>query len=266
MINYYTCTFGHMRPDLWEGRGGVPVMIVASNYLSDAGRLRVRPVPPQCRPVFADCGGFYWAKKGVDYPYSYADYIAWLGAMRPDYAATWDYPCEAEVASDDAAVLSRQRRTIEHARALLSIEGSWEWVPVVQGRTLDQYLAHAAMYRDAGLVRPYMGIGSLCRRTRVAEIIGIVRAISAVLPGTRFHLFGVKSQIFRQREALPASVESADSGAWNGMFGKGRDKWKHAQTRGLSQSQYEVWEALPRYRTSVEAALGGVKQLALATT
>lgn len=260
---FYTCTFGHMRPDLWHNRQGVPVMVVASNYLTPSGRLRVRPVPAQCRPLFADCGGFYFAFKGRDYPFSPAEYIDWLTAMAPDYAACMDYPCEAEVATDDAAVLSRQRRTIDHARVLLAHHGAWEWLPVLQGRTVAQYIDHAAMYRQAGLVRPYMGIGSLCRRTRIAEITAIVWALSAALPGTRFHLFGVKQAIFKQAEALPSSVASADSGAWNGMFGEGRYRWKEAQTRGLTQVQYELFEALPAYRARVDRALGQPKQMSL---
>jgi hypothetical protein len=200
---YYTCTFGHLRPDLWESKTGVPVMIVASNFLTPAGRLRIRPVPEQCRPLFADCGGFYFALKGKDYPFTYDQYLDWLYAMKPDYAATWDYPCEVEIAADDAAVLSRQERTIEHARALLAHHVPWTWVPVVQGRTVAQYVRHARMYTAAGLVQPSMGIGSLCRRTRVAEITGIIAALHQELPATRFHLFGVKAQTFRQRDALP---------------------------------------------------------------
>lgn len=260
---FYTCTFSHVRADLWEGRKGVPVMIVASNFLTASGKLRIRAVPEQCRPLFADCGGFYFALKRHDYPFTYDEYVAWLIAMKPNYAATWDYPCEAELASDDIAVLSRQGGTLDHARALLAYDVPWTWVPVLQGRTVEQYVRHARMYTDAGLVQPYMGIGSLCRRTHVAEITAIISTLHEALPDTRFHLFGVKAQIFRQDKALPRCVESADSGAWNGMFGDGRYQWKAAQARGMKQVQYEVWDALPAYQAKIEAALSGPKQMGL---
>ncbi len=258
---FYTVGYTHMRDHLWAGRPGVPVMVVASNYLSSTGKLRVRPVPVQCRPLFADCGGFYFAAKGKDYPFTTAEYITWLEAMQPDYAACMDYPCEAEIAPDDLAIAHRQARCIEHAKVLLRYQGGWEWLPVLQGRTVEQYLRHAAMYQAAGLVRPYMGIGSLCRRTKIADITAIVVALSAALPGTRFHLFGVKMQIFKQRDLLPAAVASADSGAWNGMFGpEGRGRWKEAQGRGLTQAEYEIHEALPRYQGRITRALTMPKQ------
>ena len=258
---YFTCGFAHMRPDLWSGRDGVPVMIVASNYLSGTRRLRVRPAPPQCRPLFADCGGFFFALKGRDYPFTWQEYVAWLAAMQPDYAACMDYPCEAEVAADDAAVRQRQLRTLAHAGVLLSLDVPWQWIPVLQGRTVAQYRQHAQGYRRAGLHRPYMGIGSLCRRTRIAEISAIVRAMTEELPESRFHLFGVKSAVFQQRESLPAAVASADSGAWNGMFGQGRTKWKRYQAMGYTQARYEVDIALPHYQQRVDRALALPKQL-----
>lgn len=260
MLMYYTMTHGHMRADLWTNRPGVPTMIVASNYLTASDRLRTRPAPAQCRPLFADCGGFYFAFKGRDYPFGPDQYVTWLRAMRPDYAATMDYPCEAEIAADGAAVVARQRRTLAHAETLLAYDVPWQWLPVLQGRTVDQYVYHARMYRDAQLATPLMGIGSLCRRTRIADILAIVNALHDALPTTRFHLFGVKALIFRQRDALPACVFSADSGAWNGMFGKGRSAWKAAQKRGLTQVQYEVHEALPAYQARVQHALQQPKQ------
>lgn len=260
---FYTCGFTHMRPHLRDGMSVTPTMVVASNYLSGSGKVRVRLVPEQCRPLFCDSGGFYFHFKGTDYPFSPADYIAWLTAMAPDYAACMDYPCEAEVAADDAAVFSRQVRCIDHARVLLACRGCWEWLPVLQGRTVAQYLRHVDMYRAAGLVTPYMGIGSLCRRTRIDEIQAIIHALTEALPGTRFHLFGVKMQIFKQADALPESVASADSGAWNGMFGPGRERWKSAQARGLTQAEYEVREALPAYRGKLTRAFETPKQLTM---
>lgn len=262
---FYTCGFAHMRPHLWYDMPVAPVMIVASNYLSRAGTIRVRPVPPQCRPLFFDSGGFYFHLHGRDYPFTPEEYIAGIAPMRPDYAATMDYPCEAEVAADDAAVLHRQIRGLAHAACLLAQPVPWEWVPVLQGRTVAHYRRHAALYRAAGLVRPYMGIGSLCRRTKITEIQAIIHALAEALPETRFHLFGVKIGIFKHPDALPAGVASADSGAWNGNFGQDHDRWEEAQGRGLTQAEYEVREALPMYRAKLERAFATPKQLPLLT-
>lgn len=266
MILYFTLDYSHVREELWQGRAGVPVMVVASNYLSKtaARALRERPVPEQCRPLFADSGGFHYHLRGVDYPFSRADYVYWGCALRPTYMATLDYPCEAAIAPDAATVRERQERTVQHALALLSRTVPWEWVPVLQGRTVEQYLECAALYRKHGAVQPYMGIGSLCARTDVREIRDILRALTAELPDTSFHLFGVKSQILRHKDALPESVRSSDTGAFGGLFGRGRTLWKEAQAEGLSQDQYEIWRALPTYQQRVAQAVAKPKQHVMA--
>jgi hypothetical protein len=260
---YYTMQFGHMRQPLWDSGVQTPTMLVASNYLTPGGRLRERPAPALCTPLAADCGGFYFAAKGKDFPFSYDEYTTWLKTFGPQlsWAACWDYPCEPEIAPNDAVVLQRQKRAVTHATALLGYAAPWSWVPVLQGRTTEQYVTHARMYRDAGAVRPYMGIGSLCRRTSINDISSIIDAVTKELPTTVFHLFGVKTQIFRKTDALPSSVASADTGAWNSMFFSGRERWRDAHRRGLTQDQYELWEALPRYRAKVEHAFSQPKQM-----
>lgn len=256
MILHYTMTFAAVRPDLWEGRPGVPAMVVASNYLNRSGvRLRRRRPPAQLRPLIADCGGFSFAVKGCDYPFSRADYIGWLSHLGCDYAATMDYPCEPTIAADDGAIRERQRRTVAHAAALMARPRRWAWMPVLQGRSVAQYCEHAADYRAAGLVRERMGVGSLCRRTDAAEVARIVAALAAALPGVRFHLFGVKLGVFAHKDWDQRAVASADTGAWNSGTARQRPYREAAYAAGMSQIQDEVWGALPRYRAKVGRAL-----------
>jgi hypothetical protein len=250
----YTLGYAHLRADLWAGMEPVNTMVVASNYLSRRGNMRVRGIPYDPPYLMVDSGGFYFHLKGVDYPFSYQGYVDFCHTMNPHYAVCWDYPCEPEIAGDDRSVLYRQEKCIKHALKLMSIPSTWKWVPVLQGRTLEQYTRHARMYIDSGIASSYMGIGSLCRRTKIGEIRLIAESMHAILPNTSFHLFGVKSQVFRFWTA-PSWVSTADTGAWGGMFGKDRSIWKDAQVRGLSQAQFEVREALPRYRRRVEGWL-----------
>ena len=138
--------------------------------------------------------------------------------------------------------------------------------PGAAGTNHPAVLLHADLYREAGAVRPYMGIGGLAcaaRSTWHREEMGPWWSLARALPDSRFHLFGVKSLVFRQREALPAAVASADTGAWGGCFAKGRTPWKEAQQRGLSQDQYEVWEALPAYQRAIDGYLAQPKQLVM---
>ncbi len=119
--------------------------------------------------------------------------------MRPDVAAVLDLPCETEIAAEDAEVARRQRWTLEAADELIRRPASWRYLAVVQGRTLEQYVAHARAYRAAGLITEYMGIGSLCRRTSIREIRAIVGTLAGELPGIKFHLFGIALRLLTQR-------------------------------------------------------------------
>lgn len=262
---YFTCAYRHLRPELWEGRLQVPILVAASTCLQ-GGRLRVRPAP--CRPedLWCDWGGFYLAlaNKGrrlEDLPITRRMYVAWLRGMGPRYAATMDYPCEAEIAGDAAEVRQRQEASTRNAYALMQVVGPWQWVPVLQGRTIEQYVQHARDMREAGLVRPYMAIGSLCRRTSGDEIESIVATLAAELPGVAFHLFGVKLGIFKAPWALHPAIRSADSGAWGGRFGSDIEAFNQQQARlGLSQAATEIAHALPRYAAKIASAVGRSKK------
>src|SRR5207244_151955 len=76
----------------------------------------------------------------------------------------------------------------------------WSWTPVLQGRTVEDYLRHAvelagilydlaAVYRKRGLTFR-VGLGSICRRGQASEIHRIVASVATVLPGIPLHLLG----------------------------------------------------------------------------
>lgn len=262
---YFTCAHRHLRAELWEGRLTPPILVAASTCLV-GGRLRVRPAPVESARLWCDWGGFYLAMKHKgqpleSIPITPRSYCAWLQGMRPAYAATMDYPCEAEIAADDAAIRLRQEASTRNAIELMGYVGPWQWVPVLQGRTVEQYVQHARDHQAEGLVRSYMAIGSLCRRTRVEEIEAIVATLAAELPGTRFHLFGVKLSIFQSPWQLHPAIRSADTGAWNGRFGSDIAAFNAVQARlGISQAATEIAHALPIYADKIERAINGPKR------
>src|SRR5205814_1416685 len=105
----------------------------------------------------------------------------------------------------------------------------WSWAPVIQGRTLEDYLIHAidladilhqlrAVYAQRGK-NFRVGIGSICRRGQVWGIRRIIAGIAAVLPGIPLHLFGAKLEVLAGWGNRPPTVISCDSAAWNGRFG-----------------------------------------------
>ncbi len=136
--------------------------------------------------------------------------------------------------------------------------------PVLQGRTLDDYLRHAidlaGILHDLAAVYTRrrqtfrVGLGSICRRNQVAEIRRIVAGVAAVLPGIPLHLFGVRLDVLAGWGRRPAAVLSCDSAAWNGRFGSDIPLVDAERRRlGLSQRQYALQVALPRYAARVEA-------------
>lgn len=207
---FYTVTPDLLHPPLWENTNPVPLLIAASSCWNGQ-RLRALGWPTQASGRFCDSGGFVFGRNRSCFPFDTSDYHVWLTAMQPNLAACLDLPCEVEITADNAEVARRQAWTLKAAQQLLSPPAPWAWVPVVQGRTLEQYATHARAYRAAGLDQPLMGIGSLCRRTRTGEIRAIVATVAEELPGVRFHLFGVKLGLLKQRVAL-ATCERATKG------------------------------------------------------
>jgi hypothetical protein len=93
-----------------------------------------------------------------------------------------------------------------------------------------------------------VGIGSLCARRNVTEIRTIVRYVSDRFPGVPLHLWGVKIAALRDWHAMPESVVSTDSAAWNGRFGSDLGYIGHEMRRlAMSQRQYGYQVSLPRY-------------------
>jgi hypothetical protein len=86
-------------------------------------------------------------------------------------------------------------------------------IPVLQGWTLDDYLAHADAYHRAGIdlaAEPVVGLGSVCRRQATSEIGAIVDRLHA--EGIRLHGFGVKTDGLAR---YSYGLASTDSLAWS---------------------------------------------------
>ena len=259
---FYTVTPDTMRADLWSHVDApvVPVLVAASACW-DGQELRPYSWPRTATVRFCDSGGFVFGRKYGGFPFSTDEYAAWLKLMQPDIAACLDLPCEIEIADDDAEVARRQMWTLEAAADLVARPAPWRWLPVIQGRELRHYIEHARAYKAAGLVREYMGIGSLCRRSSIREIRAILSTLADELPGIRFHLFGVALRLLTARTALPPAALSLDSAAWNGRFGSDLPAFNaEMRAQGWSQRETAIRWALPRYAAKVSAALAGSKQ------
>jgi hypothetical protein len=263
---YYTLSINDVRRGYWPYMpADLPVMLPASSW---SPSLKPPKLPAHVQQRAADCGGFVATFRWGDYRYTPDQYVAWLDAWRPQWAATMDYCCEPELAEGGNLVRDRQERTTAMAELFWHEfrDAPWAWTPTVQGWEVEDYRRHARELRPLveNMRRVYgdefrVGVGTLCRRASVLMIHQVVRAVAEELPGVGLHLWGVKLGALQSRMGLPDQVVSVDSAAWNYDSGSRKHKSKRHEL-GLSQRVYCWREMLPRYRAKVEAALAAPKQ------
>ena len=254
MTFYATIAAGDERPTI-QPPGSY--LYPASSFSLPRFRMRAPRIPEHCTDVAADCGGFVATIKWGDYRYTPGEYVAWLRKFsRLDWAATMNYCCEPAIAQDEDAIVRRQERTTTMAHLFWEEfrSESWCWVPTIQGWGIEDYTAHARQlapliatmqehYKGRSAFR--VGIGTLCQRADAKMVRAVARTVARELPGVPLHLWGVKLAALDGFDALPETVKSCDSAAWNSRFGKGCDAFKGT---GMTQREYGYRVALPYYQ------------------
>lgn len=177
--------------------------------------------PPQYGPeLFIDSGGFFSSLKSGRYASADEEYLQYIQRWQPAAWALRDYPCEPHLLQQwDRTVQDNIRRTVEHHAKLLDLAqdcGLQETaVPVLQGWHPRDYIDCLDLFRDAGLIKGYMAIGSICRRGQVGQIERIITALRQELPGhVKLHGFGLKYTALRER-SIWQYLHSVDTGAWD---------------------------------------------------
>ena len=206
-------------------------LFVSARQLKHARRTAY----PACDTRFCiDSGGFTELRKHGGWVTTPEEYVAQVRALAAqtgslDWAAIQDWMVE-----DDAlrctglSIEEHQRRTVASFLRLRELAPEIRWLPVIQGQNLEQYEAHVAMYREAGVWLQTMhrvGVGSVCRRQSTSEIEGLLAGLAA--RGLKLHGFGVKTQGLR---AAAEHLASADSLAWSldaRRAGEGKQNCQH---------------------------------------
>lgn len=207
-------------------------------------------------PVALDSAGFVAARRYRGFPWETDEYLDLAAAAPWIWWASQDWCVEPEIARDEDAVLDRISGTVRLNTACLNGANrrgiAHNFVPVIQGWRPEHYLRcidRMPFVRDC----PLVGIGSMCRR-HVAGPNGIVRVLEMLDSafsgsGTRFHLFGLKSQGI-QHAAMHPRVASCDSQAY-GMAAR-QDAWKARAAKsdryvaGIMRRWYEQQRAAMR--------------------
>lgn len=197
--------------------------------------------------VFLDCGGYVFFSEYGRFPFTPAAYLNLVAYLMPDYYASMDYPCEPSISSELAGmdVEARIQATVANAVALADMEAMIPGpvlVPVIQGWVIEDYWRCLDLYAAAGLIRPYMAIGSMCTRSNTAEIAELVAAVhtyAARLGVQRLHAFGLKRSeyldpvqhlIYSRDSAVLYKAPTAEiKRQWNGrQYASGRAEKRQA--------------------------------------
>lgn len=207
----------------WIGRTDVDLFISANRF----GRLS-QSQTRTCDSIGADSGAFNQVSshgKFIQTSRQYADSCLRFRdrAGEVDFFSIQDWMCEREVIEKTGlSIKEHQRRTVQSFFDLKEMEPDLPWMPVLQGWRLDDYLAHADQYRDAGvdlLSFDRVGVGSVCKRKKLDVAVEVVTTLAR--RGMKLHGFGLKIDAFKRPDLL-ASLTSADSMAWSYAARKGR--------------------------------------------
>lgn len=208
-------------------------------------RLERRRKPVPCQSVFIDSGAFTKLEKHGRYPDSPEAYAAQLyrlhmeGVVRIEVASTQDYMCEPfMLAKTGLTIAEHQRLTVERYDAILAellrlFDGElpFQFMPVLQGFAISDYLRHIEMYGDRLKPEMWVGVGSVCKRQgNVHAIEAILTAIYEKRPDLRLHGFGVKITALKSA-LVRALLYSADSMAWSyaaRILGRNGNDWREA--------------------------------------
>jgi hypothetical protein len=207
---------------------------VSANVLK--GRLGDVPFLGCGEPWLLDSGAFTQValRGGFDQtPEDYAALVRRYGGTGLIAAATQDYMTEDVALRATGLSLRRhQTLTIQRFDAILDagVDGV-HLMPVLQGRSPDDYRRHLDAYGDRIAPKAWVGVGSLCKRQGDPAIIaGILDAIHGDRPDLRLHGFGCKRTSLLD-ERVRRRLATADSMAWSyaaRFEGRDQNAWDEA--------------------------------------
>lgn len=193
-------------------------------------QLRKRKKKPfnQRGSIAIDSGGFTELNLHGEWrttPQEYVDELKRLMGLGLtfEWVAPQDWMCEDEVIEKTGLTIEEhQRKTVDNVLELRSLTDEINFIPVLQGQTLDDYFRHFEMYEMANFdlrKEPIVGVGSVCRRQSTDEIGSIMKGLAS--KGLKLHGFGVKKGGI---EKYGDFLKSSDSLAWsfNGRYSNKR--------------------------------------------
>lgn len=173
---------------------------------------KVEPLHP-FEKTFLDSGAYSKIGDNGEYPFSFEDYIQYTKDYDFNYVSTLDYPCDERLISG-LSIKERVEKTADNTAELIDYIPNL--VPVLQGKTYDDYVYSLKLYEERDLLKEYIGIGSICIRKKTSEIVRIVKNLYHRLPrNTKIHCFGLEIPSIKK---LHPYIESSDSHTWGSEY------------------------------------------------
>lgn len=173
------------------------------------------------RSLSLDSAGFTAMIAYGGFPWSTRDYVGLAASYPFRWWASLDYCVEQEIARDREEVLDRISRTVRaniDCRLLGEDAGiGATFLPVIQGRSADDYGRCADALSETISRARLVGVGSMCRRAihGAQGLIAIVDHLDRILPrDIRLHLFGVKGEAIPYLKVYSHRIASIDSQAY----------------------------------------------------
>jgi hypothetical protein len=197
-----------------------------------------------------DSGGFTELTINGEYTISEEEYLEIIKLHKPHAAYCQDYMCEPEILEKTGKTIKEHQELT--VKSYISLRDKMDRRrrefpvssirPVLQGWTLEDYLAHIEMYKKAG-VRLYQvfGLGTMCSRSSARIAREIIEGIKTAYPEIGLHAFGLKITALKDPYIL-YRVHSADSMAWSldGRFEQYRNPHKDIFKKANNRLEYAL--------------------------
>lgn len=149
------------------------------------------------------------------YPWKLPSYHEWLCEHSDEFAwaTVMDYACEERFdvlwPYEDRIEMTLET-TIRQFNLLEDDGFPYKLLPVLQGRSVDEYVDFYEQLEDYGIPTDHVGIGTVCRMSSEKKIVNFEKRIRERTDVEKLHGFGVKIEAFKHG----ATFDSADSQAW----------------------------------------------------
>lgn len=231
-------------------------ILVSAGVAWNRGDGEFRLNIPDASEILLDSGGFQAATKWHQYPYSPQELFEYAVDIGANRVAGMDVACEdreqlmnmESTKVDPGKVKHRMSRSLTQQKKCDLTYSKSEWpfdfMPVIQGRTVGEYRQFMGWMAECGLDRhPQLALGTICKRSSVNEIYEILKVVRECYPEKDLHLFGATKSIWKDRRFW-GMFESSDTKAWT-FSPPGTD-------RMFAESKEEKYECFKAYKKDIE--------------